>query len=81
MITLPPAASLPPGVDILHAGTKRRADGALVTAGGRVLSVVGTAPTLRAALDAAYATCVQIKFDGAHYRRDIGARQLGREKK
>lgn len=81
VITLPPAASLPAGVDILHAGTKRRADGAVVTSGGRVLSVVATAPSLRAALDAAYAACAQIKFAGAHYRKDIGARQLIREQK
>jgi len=78
-ITLPPASSLPAGVDILHAGTKRNADGVLVTSGGRVLSVVATAPTLRAALDAAYQTCAQIQFAGMHYRRDIGARQLARE--
>lgn len=79
-ITFPPAATLPAGVDILHAGTKRRTDGAVVTSGGRVLSVVATALTLRAALDAAYATCAQIKFAGGHYRQDIGARQLAREK-
>jgi len=80
VITLPPAENLPAGVDILHAGTARRPDDALVTSGGRVLSVVATAPTLRQALDAAYATCAQIKFAGAHYRHDIGARQLDREK-
>ena len=80
VITFPPASSLPPGVDILHAGTKRRTDGAIVTSGGRVLSVVATAPTLHAALDAAYRVCAQIKFDGMHYRRDIGARQLARDK-
>jgi phosphoribosylamine--glycine ligase len=80
VITLPPVENLPAGVDILHAGTARRPDGALVASGGRVLSVVATAPTLRQALDAAYATCARIKFDGAHYRHDIGARQLDREK-
>ncbi len=79
VITFPSAASQSPGVDILHAGTKRRTDGAVVTGGGRVLSVVATAPTLREALKAAYLTCAQIKFDGAQYRRDIGARQLARE--
>ncbi len=78
-ITLPPAASLPAGVDILHAGTKSTAEAALVTSGGRVLSVVATAPTLREALAAAYETCEKIHFAGAHYRRDIGARQLARE--
>ncbi len=81
VITLPSAASLPANVDILHAGTKRRADGALATSGGRVFSVVAAAPTLRTALAAAYVVCAQIKFAGAHYRRDIGARQLAREKR
>ncbi|HVU37560.1 MAG TPA: phosphoribosylamine--glycine ligase [Opitutales bacterium] len=81
VITLPPAAALPKGVDILHAGTKRRNDGALVTAGGRVLNVVATGTSLRAALDAAYAVCAQIKFAGMHYRQDIGARQLAREQR
>jgi phosphoribosylamine--glycine ligase len=80
VITLPAAADLPAEVDILHAGTKRRADGTVVTSGGRVLNVVATAATLRAALAAAYAVCAKIKFDGAHYRRDIGARQLARER-
>ncbi len=75
-ITLP--ATLPPNVAILHAGTTRQPDGTLVTSGGRVLAVTATAPTLQAALDSAYATCAQIKFPGAHYRRDIGARQLNR---
>jgi phosphoribosylamine--glycine ligase len=78
-ITLPPVASLPAGVDILHAGTKRNADGVLVTSGGRVLSVVATAPTLRAALANAYRACDRIQIPGAHFRRDIGARQLARE--
>ncbi len=80
-ISLPPAASLPANVDILHAGTKRRTDGAIVTSGGRVLSVVATAPTLRIALDAAYAACARIQFAGGHYRKDIGSRQLAREGK
>ena len=79
VITLPKNSTLPSGVDILHAGTKRNAAGDLVTSGGRVLSVVATAPTLRAALAAAYQTCEHIQFSGAHYRRDIGARQLARE--
>jgi phosphoribosylamine--glycine ligase len=80
-ITLPAPAQIPPGVDILHAGTALRADGTLVTNGGRVLAVTATAPSLRAALANAYATCALIRFDGAHYRRDIGARQLNREPK
>jgi phosphoribosylamine--glycine ligase len=80
VITLPAAASLPPGVEILHAGTATRPDGTLVTSGGRVLAVTARAGTLRAALANAYAVCAQIQFEGCHYRRDIGARQLRREK-
>ncbi len=42
------------GEGVLHAGTRRRDDGAVVSAGGRVLSVVGTGPDLAAARDDAY---------------------------
>ena len=75
-ITLPD--DLPAGVGILHAGTARDAAGRLVTAGGRVLGVVAVAPGLRAAADAAYATCARIGCASKYYRRDIGARQLQR---
>jgi phosphoribosylamine--glycine ligase len=75
-ITLPEA--LPAGVAILHAGTARDAAGRLVTAGGRVLGVLGVAPDLRAAADAAYAACARIECASKYYRRDIGARQLHR---
>ena len=61
-----------PGV--LHAGTRRREDGAVVTSGGRVLSVVGTGATLADARAAAYALVEQVHFDGAHHRTDIAAR-------
>ena len=59
-----------PGV--LHAGTARRADGAVVSAGGRVLSVVGTGDDLDAARAAAYALIGSIKLPGSHFRTDIG---------
>jgi phosphoribosylamine--glycine ligase len=75
-IALP--AALPDGVTVLHAGTAREADGRLVTAGGRVLSVVAQAPTLRAAVDRAYAACGEIGCAAKYYRRDIAARQLAR---
>lgn len=48
----------------------------LVTAGGRVISVVGLADSLSGARDKAYEACGKIRFDGMHYRRDIGARAL-----
>jgi phosphoribosylamine--glycine ligase len=57
---------------VLHAGTARRDDGAIVSSGGRVLSVVGTGPDLVAARDAAYALTNSIRLPGSHFRSDIG---------
>jgi phosphoribosylamine--glycine ligase len=61
-----------PDVVVFHAGTRRDADGRLVTAGGRVLGVTATADTLEEARRQAYANVECIHFEGAHYRRDIG---------
>ncbi|MBW8782041.1 MAG: phosphoribosylamine--glycine ligase [Verrucomicrobia bacterium] len=72
-------ASLPPGVQIIHAGTAQNAAGEIVTAGGRVLGVTALGPSLRAAADQAYAACEQIECSSKVYRRDIGARQLHRQ--
>ncbi|MFI6076799.1 phosphoribosylamine--glycine ligase [Actinoplanes sp. NPDC051343] len=58
-----------PGV--IHAGTARRADGALVSAGGRVLSLTATGANLTEAREAAYALADGVRLDGAHYRTDI----------
>ncbi|MEU5840887.1 phosphoribosylamine--glycine ligase [Rhodococcus sp. NPDC047139] len=60
------------GDTVLHAGTKRREDGELVSAGGRVLNVIGVGDDLAAARDAAYARLATIKLPGGHFRRDIG---------
>lgn len=57
---------------VLHAGTALREDGALVSAGGRVLNVVGTGVDLTAARAAAYDRLAGIKLTGGHYRSDIG---------
>jgi len=62
-------------VMVFHAGTARRGDD-LVTAGGRVLTIVGTGPTYRAAIDRAYAAVSLISFAGMQYRRDIGRKAL-----
>ena len=51
-------------------------DGQLVTSGGRVLGVTAVADTLEAALHDAYEMAGRISFEGAWYRRDIGARAL-----
>ncbi|MGN6229637.1 MAG: phosphoribosylamine--glycine ligase [Trinickia sp.] len=61
-----------------HAGTTI-AGGKLVTAGGRVLCVVGLADSVRGAQSAAYEAINQISFDGMQYRRDIGYRALNRK--
>jgi phosphoribosylamine--glycine ligase len=63
-------ANIPTGVYIYHAGTDER-DGKLYTAGGRVLNVVGTGPTIIEARARAYAAVEQIHFDGMQYRTDI----------
>jgi phosphoribosylamine--glycine ligase len=55
---------------VFHAGTKQQG-GRLVTAGGRVLAVTATAPTLYRARTQVYAAAGQIHFEGMHYRKDI----------
>jgi phosphoribosylamine--glycine ligase len=57
---------------VLHAGTARREDGAVVSSGGRVLSVVGTGKDLAAARSAAYDLLGSIRLPGSHFRTDIG---------
>ena len=61
--------------DIYYAGAKEK-DGALVTAGGRVLGVTAVAQTLPFAMEAAYEDVKKIHFEKAHYRKDIGRRAL-----
>lgn len=70
------AAELP-SVKVFHAGTNQR-DGAFFTSGGRVLGVTARAPKLEDAVARAYQAVDMINFDDAHYRKDIGARALGK---
>ena len=58
------------GVQVFHAGTKR-ANGEIVTAGGRVLAVTALGLTVEAARSRAYDLVSRIHFEGSHYRRDI----------
>jgi phosphoribosylamine--glycine ligase len=58
-----------------HAGTSNR-DGAYFTSGGRVLGVTSKSKDLPGAIQRAYEAVTKISFEGAHYRRDIGARAL-----
>ena len=63
---------------VFHAGTRDK-NGMVVTAGGRVLSVCGLGTDLDAARTIAYAACDAIRFDGKHYRKDIGKRREARK--
>ena len=69
------AGRLPPDVFVFHAGTKA-SDDRIVTAGGRVLTVVGGGSSWEEAIAAAYAAAGTIHFDGVQYRRDIGRKAL-----
>jgi phosphoribosylamine--glycine ligase len=64
-----------PGVLVFHAATKQT-DAGLVTAGGRVLTVVGRGSSFEDAMTRAYAAVDVIHFDGMQYRRDIGQKAL-----
>ena len=70
------AAAAVPGALVFHAGTSMK-DGRVVTAGGRVLTVVGRGATHRDAIDVAYRAVSRIHFEGMQYRRDIGRKALG----
>lgn len=62
--------------NVLHAGTALNAEGELVSAGGRVLNVIGVGETLEAARDNAYTTIKDIELEGSHYRSDIALAAL-----
>ncbi|MEV4873134.1 phosphoribosylamine--glycine ligase [Streptomyces syringium] len=59
---------------VLHAGTARGADGRVVSAGGRVLSVTATGADLATARGRAYELVSRIRLDGSHHRTDIAAK-------
>jgi phosphoribosylamine---glycine ligase len=68
-------ASAVESVKVFHAGTSQR-DGVYYTAGGRVLGVTARARDLDRAIERAYEARGLIKFEGAHYRKDIAARAV-----
>ena len=70
-ITIPESAK-----DSVYVAGAKLSDGKLLTAGGRVLGVTATAPTLAEAIGGAYEKVKTIKFDNAFYRSDIGARAM-----
>jgi phosphoribosylamine--glycine ligase len=63
------------GVSVFHAGTERKGN-ALVTNGGRVLTVVGRGVNFPDAIARAYKGVAHISFDGMQFRRDIGQKAL-----
>ncbi|MFR9730453.1 phosphoribosylamine--glycine ligase [Saccharopolyspora sp. MS10] len=62
------------GPGVLHSGTRRREDGAVLSAGGRVLSVVATGADLTAAREEAYRRVSTVRLPGSHHRVDIALR-------
>ncbi|GAA2567817.1 phosphoribosylamine--glycine ligase [Pseudonocardia hydrocarbonoxydans] len=64
------------GEGVLHAGTRRRDDGAVVSSGGRVLSVVGTGADLAAAREDAYRRVDAVHLAGSHHRTDIALKAV-----
>jgi phosphoribosylamine--glycine ligase len=70
------AAQDAPHAYVLHAGTRQEGD-AVVSAGGRVLSVTATGEDLAEARDRAYTAVGRIRLDGAQHRTDIAAKAAG----
>jgi phosphoribosylamine-glycine ligase len=64
--------ALPEGSLLFHSGTADK-DGQLVTAGGRVITASASGETIEVALTRAYQAAEAVQFEGAFYRRDIGA--------
>jgi phosphoribosylamine--glycine ligase len=69
------AAAAVPDAMVFHAGTALEG-GQIVTAGGRVLTVVGRGRSHREAIDVAYRAVAEVAFEGMQYRRDIGRKAL-----
>jgi phosphoribosylamine--glycine ligase len=72
-----PSALEGDGLIVFHAGTER-ADGRLLTSGGRVLAVTALGDSFGQAVDASRAGAGAISFDGAFFRSDIGWREQAR---
>ena len=57
---------------LFHAGTRREADGELVTSGGRVIACSAYGDSIDSALANSYAAADAVEFNGKYMRRDIG---------
>ncbi|NUO07528.1 MAG: phosphoribosylamine--glycine ligase [Candidatus Brocadia sp.] len=67
-------------VQVFHAGTSMK-DGKVITNGGRVLGVTALGKNIPEAQKAAYGAIQKLSFEGAYYRRDIGAKAMHQKKK
>jgi phosphoribosylamine--glycine ligase len=79
-IRIPASVSDDPNVLVFHAGTAEEG-GRLVTAGGRVLALTGLGATLAEAAARSRAAADAVVFEGKHFRRDIGWRELARDER
>jgi phosphoribosylamine--glycine ligase len=70
-------ADFGPHVTVFHAGTRRREDGALIAAGGRVLNICALGETVAQARERAYQVVAAIDWPESFHRSDIGWRALG----
>jgi len=77
-VTIPAEVEAMEDVVVFHAGTRRGADGSLVTSGGRVMAVTAVAPTVAEAAARSRAAAEMIDFNGRLLRRDIGWREAAR---
>ena len=66
------------GATVFQAGTRTGGGGRLETVGGRVLGVTASGADLKSAIESAYRGVEKIRFEGMHYRRDIGKKGLAR---
>ncbi len=80
VIEIPESLEQDPDLIVLHAGTRRDPEGQLVTSGGRVLGVVGLGSDTSTAAEKSRAAAAAIRFDGKYFRRDIGYREIERER-
>jgi phosphoribosylamine--glycine ligase len=79
VIDVPESLGGDPDTIVLHAGTRRDTEGMLVTAGGRVLGVVGLGDDVSGAAAKSREAATAIKFSGKYFRGDIGYREIERE--
>jgi phosphoribosylamine--glycine ligase len=75
-----PEANAMEDVTVFHAGTAFNENGQLVTSGGRVLGVTAMGANIKEAKERANTAIGKIRFEGMHFRRDIGDKALRRMK-